>query len=285
LRCQHRLPGGRVLCFDEHNPDGAVTVFHFHGAPGARVDAAIFRPPPGGVRVIAPDRPGLGGSSPQPQRHLLDWPRDVAALADALGVARFAALGWSGGAPYALACAHMLGDRVRAVGLVGALPPLAEPSVAEALGSGRRLLELARSVPAAALAQLRAVALLARTPWLARASLRAMFAGADREVLERPDVLRAMLDSLAAAFAAGAEGARVDLAILGGRWGFDPAATRQPVALWHGEADRNAPVELGRWLAAAIPGCRATFFPGEGHLSLPARHGRRILEELAGLAA
>ena len=39
-----------------------------------------------------------------------------------------------------------------------------------------------------------------------------------------------------------------------------------PVYLWQGEADANVPPAMGRYLAAKIPGCRATFYPGEGHL-------------------
>ena len=51
-------------------------------------------------------------------RRLLDWPADVRQLADELGLERFAILGWSGGGPYALACAWSMPDRVAAVGLI-----------------------------------------------------------------------------------------------------------------------------------------------------------------------
>jgi len=285
LRRLHRLPTGRSLCFDEHNPGGARPVFYFHGAPSARVDFRLFdvarELPRLDLRVLAVDRPGLGGSGAQARRHLLDWPRDVAALADGLGLDRFAVLGWSGGGPYALACGHVLGERVTAVGVVSSLAPLGAPGLAAALGPNRRFLQLARDFPAATLLQLRAIARLARTPWLAQASLRALFSGRDREALESPEVARAVVDYIAEAMAQGGAGAQEDLAILAGRWGFDPAAVARPVVLFHGEADRNAPVELGRYLAGVIPGCRATFLRDEGHLSIVARHGRAILEALA----
>ena len=279
------LSDGRALCCDEHNPGGETPVLYFHGAPSARVDFRLFAAGDAlealGLRVVAVDRPGMGGSTLQPRRHLLDWPRDVAQLAAALGLERFAVLGWSGGGPYALACAHLLPDQVIAVGLVSSLAPLAEPALAAALGPGRRVLELARALPAATMLQLRAVARVARTPWLAQASLRAMFSGADAAAVGRPEVARDVLGYLTEALASGPEGAQLDLAVLAGRWGFAPAAVRAPVALWHGEIDRNAPVELGRWLAAAIPGCQASFVPGAGHVSLVVDHGRRILAELA----
>ena len=45
---------------------------------------------------------------PQPGRSLLDWPRDVAELADHLGIERFSIVAWSGGGPYGLACGFAL---------------------------------------------------------------------------------------------------------------------------------------------------------------------------------
>jgi pimeloyl-ACP methyl ester carboxylesterase len=70
------------------------------------------------VRVVSTDRPGYGGSSPQAGRGLADWPAHVAALADHLGVERFAVLGASSGGPYAVACAALLPDRVASAGVV-----------------------------------------------------------------------------------------------------------------------------------------------------------------------
>ena len=57
--------------------------------------------------------------------------------------------------------------------------------------------------------------------------------------------------------------------------------TLQPVHLWQGEMDRNAPPAMGRYLAAAIPQCRATFYPNEGHVSLIVNHAAEILRVLA----
>ena len=73
--------------------------------------------------MISPDRPGVGRSDPKPGRALLDWPADVSSLADALGIERFALLGWSAGGPYALACAFALPDRVKAVALIASAIP------------------------------------------------------------------------------------------------------------------------------------------------------------------
>src|SRR3712207_3027181 len=86
----------------------------------------LFRSPAAlGIRLLAVDRPAIGLSDPQPRRTLLAWPRDIREMADALGIQRFSVLGWSGGGPYALACAYAMPDRIVAAGLVSAPAPLA----------------------------------------------------------------------------------------------------------------------------------------------------------------
>jgi len=102
---------GRALVFREYGaPDGAP-VLYFHGWPGSRLDFAANDAiaASAGVRVIAVDRPGMRGSDFQRSRRVLDWPADVASLADALGLDRFAVLGFSFGGPYARACGYVPG--------------------------------------------------------------------------------------------------------------------------------------------------------------------------------
>jgi pimeloyl-ACP methyl ester carboxylesterase len=66
-----------------------------------------------------------------------------------------------------------------------------------------------------------------------------------------------------------------------GPWEFRPQEITIAVHLWHGEADRDAPIAMGRYLAVAIPKCDAAFSPGEGHLSVFMNHPRDILEVFA----
>ena len=73
-----------------------------------------------------------------------------------------------------------------------------------------------------------------------------------------------------------------DVGLMGRPWGFDLAAITVKVLLWQGERDRNVPASHGRYLAGALPTCRATFYPDEAHLSLPLNHQREILSALAG---
>jgi pimeloyl-ACP methyl ester carboxylesterase len=83
------------------------------------------------VRVIAPERPGFGLSTFDETHRVSDWPSSIRALAAHLGIDRFAVLGGSGGAPYALACAHALpADMISAVGLLAPAAPWIEGDLA-----------------------------------------------------------------------------------------------------------------------------------------------------------
>src|SRR5215510_3131644 len=99
------LPDGRRLAYAEYGDPQGHPTFYFHGLPGSRLEAVLAAESAAqaGIRLVASDRPGVGGSDPQPRRTLLDWPADVVQLADRIGVARFSIIGVSGGAPYAAA--------------------------------------------------------------------------------------------------------------------------------------------------------------------------------------
>jgi pimeloyl-ACP methyl ester carboxylesterase len=105
--------------------DREHSVFVMHGTPGSGLlyrrwldDAAAH-----GIRLISYDRPGYGGSSDDPGRSIADCAAEVGAIADELGIDRMGVWGWSGGGPYALACAAMLPDRVVASALLASGAP------------------------------------------------------------------------------------------------------------------------------------------------------------------
>lgn len=100
--------GNRVVRYCPYGPQDGTPVISHNGTPSTRwkrqdVIAAIER---AGVRLLAYDRPGYGGSTRQPGRRVADAAEDARLLADALGWERFAAHGHSGGGPFALACAR-----------------------------------------------------------------------------------------------------------------------------------------------------------------------------------
>ena len=122
------LVDGRTLHVYDAPPDDAdarLTVFWHHGTPntGAPPEPLLPAAAQRTIRWVSHDRPGYGGSTPQPGRDVASAATDVAAIADALGIERFAVMGHSGGGPHALACAALLPERVLGAVIVAGLAP------------------------------------------------------------------------------------------------------------------------------------------------------------------
>src|SRR5438876_7760468 len=144
------LRDGRVLGYAEYDDPSGKPVFFFHGLPGSRrqrhPDDSIAIEL--GARIITLDRPGYGFSDFQPGRTLLNWPDDVAQLADALHIEQFAAIGLSGGGPYLLSCAHKMPERITSATVISGMGPVDHPEAMKGMmGSMRLGLGLARRVP------------------------------------------------------------------------------------------------------------------------------------------
>jgi pimeloyl-ACP methyl ester carboxylesterase len=123
-----------------------------------------------GVRAITLDRPGIGGSDPKAEHRVADWPADVIALADALGIDRFGVIGNSAGAPYALACAALIPERLTGVAMTNSASAMIylaredlEVRAAVLDGDDERIMDLLASDPEAAAREVVAVG----TEWVA----------------------------------------------------------------------------------------------------------------------
>jgi pimeloyl-ACP methyl ester carboxylesterase len=128
-----QLSDGRSLAFTDIGEIGRPCLMFFHGAPSSRLRVAYLENEivAAGVRVISPDRPSYGRSSPQPGRSMAAWSRDVASLADALAIERFAVAGHSSGGPYAVACAALLPHRVWGLVTLGGVTDMGWPGAWE----------------------------------------------------------------------------------------------------------------------------------------------------------
>ena len=277
------LDDGRVLAFDEWGDRSGEPVFSFHGGVSSRLDASPLHEAckENGVRLIAPDRPGCGHSDPAPKRRLLDWPRDVAELANALGIDRFGVMGWSLGSQYAAACAYSLPGRViRAAILAGVVPFEIQPSRAGMVWFDRWLLTLCRWAPPLAGFGLRVALEVPPLAWMQRVIYRDGNY-ADREALRRDPSPTWAAETIREAVRAGARGVIRDYRIWREPWGFGLEQLDVEVGIWQGDADAMTPVADAELLAARIPGARLAVCPGEGHVSLQRNHGAEAAAWLA----
>lgn len=281
-----RLADGRALAYAAHGPASGRPVLYFHGTPGSKHnwflnhDEDLLEEL--GLRVLAIDRPGLGHSTFQAGRTLHDWPEDVREFADRAALDRFAVLGYSCGAPYALACAVRLGEQVTQTIVVSGYADANHPDLASTRAQQNlQILRLGADRPWSSRAIYRTMGTMARiAPGLFVRQALTTMPPADRQVLSQPPVRQAFLTMLHETLRQGPGGVQLDSAIVASPWDLPLDRISSPVTLWHGTEDRNAPPVMARHLAERIPGAELHVVRGEGHLSLVHRHAPDILRAM-----
>ncbi len=274
------LRDGRRLGYAEHGNPSGKPVFLFHGTPGSR----LFHHPDESIaisldtRIVTIDRPGFGLSDSRPNRTLSDWPDDVLQLADALGIDRFAVIGYSGGGPFAAACAAKIVHRLTVVALISSMAPLDASGVATGMNLPlQTMLNLAReSQPLSQLSWWVTSHLYSKSPERLFGLESTFAAGSDKAVPDQIPVIEMLKDDLREAFRCGTDAAALEFALLAKPWGFRLNDINIPVYVWHGEEDKNTPVSMGKYLAKTLPNCHAVFLKREGH-DLIYRHWAEIL--------
>ena len=240
--------------------ENALTVFWHHGTPniGAPPEPLFPIPKKLGVRWVSYDRPGYGGSSPVPDRDVASAAADVAHIADALGVQKFAVMGHSGGGPHALACAALLGERVLgAVSIAGLAPYRAEG------------LEWFAGVASAASLRAAAAGRAAKEKYEASAEH-----DSEVDVLTLRDHAALaeawswLLEVVNPAVEAGPDALIDDDLAYVAPWGFDPVQIAAPVLLLHGDQDRMVPASHCAWLERRLPRAELRLYPDDGHISV-----------------
>jgi pimeloyl-ACP methyl ester carboxylesterase len=275
---------GRKLGVSEYGDPLGKPLFYFHGCPGSRLEGGLTHGTALalGLRVICIDRPGYGLSPMERRRALADWPNDVQALSRILGLGPFGVLGVSGGGPYAAACAAALPDQVVVAGLVCSMAPLECCPVTRGMWPLiRGLFWMAKNAPEITRIMLRiAGRMILINPSGALSLLRVLAPSPDDQALASRDVREVLSESLREALRQSTDGAAFDLLLYQRPWNVSLEAIRVPVLLWHGEKDVTVPVEMGRYLARTIPGCKAFFHAREGHISLAVQRMEEILSAL-----
>ncbi|MFF2851768.1 alpha/beta fold hydrolase [Streptomyces sp. NPDC058001] len=253
------LGGGRRGRFYDSGGDGTVVFWH-HGTPNIGAPPAPLFPASSrlGIRWVSYDRPGYGGSSARSGRDVASVAGDVALVADALGIERFAVMGHSGGGPHALGCAALLPERVTGVVSVAGLAPF------DAEG-----LDWFAGMSASGVAGLRAAVAGREAKEAYEASAEfdpEMFTPADHAALD--GVWSWFEKVVGPALASGPGGLIDDDLAYVAPWGFDPGQVTAPVLLLHGAQDRIAPVAHARWLADRCASAELRVSASDGHISV-----------------
>jgi len=254
------LPDGRSLvAYDTGAPDttARLTLVWHHGSPhtGVPYEPLLSMAAGRGIRLVTYARPGYGNSSPAEGRAVASAAADVAAVADALEIRRFAGMGASGGGPHALACAALLGDRVVATVTFASPAPysdsfdwfaeMADPKALQAARMGRparaQLAEIEEFDPT----------VFTDNDW---AALRGEWAAVGEDAGQ--------------ASSTGPDGLIDDDVAFAKPWRVDVSAITSPVLLVQGGADRMVPAAHAQSLLGTIPTAELWLRPRDGHVSV-----------------
>ncbi|KAI4650656.1 hypothetical protein J4E93_003013 [Alternaria ventricosa] len=260
------LPDGRKLGYAQYGSPTGHTIFYHHGLPGSRIEAASYKhiALELGLRIIAVDRPGIGLSTPHPQRTLLDCPRDLRCLVDHLQLESYSVLGASGGGSYTLACAAALpASQLKCVSVVCGVGPMdigmKGADILHQLGipygwkyAPAFLTKWFLSRDAFGRMDLSDEERFQRV--LDPSNLASIKDPRDRELMADEDLVRLMLRSTREARAQGFDGIAVDGKVICSDWGFRVEDIRKdlPVQLWYGKDDCFVPANHGVQIAARL---------------------------------
>jgi pimeloyl-ACP methyl ester carboxylesterase len=267
-----RLRDGRALEYvDLGDPDGAPVLLG-HGTSGTAGVAAVIADTAHarGVRLVAPSRPGYGASTAS-LPGLASVAVDALELADRLGLGRFAALGISGGGPFALALGIVAPDRITSVIVhagTAAHYELTPPTDADA-EERRAMGKLAAGDLEGAVVAMTAAADVDFDPLRGlsatelQEALAAMVPAGETWLDDHPAAGTAFHQDFLRAIGTSAGYVR-DVLSWGGAWDVDLSAIRPPVRLVAGETDRMVPAAHAEWLRARMPEADLVVVPG-GH--------------------
>nr|WP_170326612.1 alpha/beta hydrolase [Ruegeria arenilitoris] len=283
---QITLRDGRTLAFSTYGDPNGTPVIFSHGF----CDSHVIRHPDDsltaslGVRWIAADEPGIGGSSPKKGRKMVDWGADMEDLADHLGLDTFNVAGHSGGGPHALAVAFHMPERVRKVALASPVAPFDKPGVAKML-----VLKDLKTI-----AKLRHLTFLIR--WLERTgakkalkdipsyveSLVDQMPNEAKTMLRNPEQQAVFEENFRLGYLQHEEGA-FEMTMALWDWGFSPSDIQQPVEIFYGTADDIFSPEMPRYLCSELPNCTAHEWPDAGHFGFVDRE--RWIEFVGAVAS
>jgi len=268
------LPDGRTLAYMDRGPRTGTPVFHFHSFQGSRLermaadDNLLAKL---NIRLISPDRPGIGLSTPERDRTVAGWAADVRQLAGHLlePGQPFSILGFSAGATYALGCGQLPG--LRAISLAGSL------GLPHLIANWRRFSQETRHILLSAkLANFRSATFL-RIEKMHRDRLlnhwesyfeevKRGLSTEDQRILSRPEVEESFRQNRRESYAQGPGYLLQEVQALYSDPLIDLAhLSACTVLITHGIDDKVVPIEVARDLHARIPGSGFQALPRCGH--------------------
>lgn len=265
------LQDGRALEYAEYGDPQGDDLLFFHGFIGSyhQASPAHEAAKQHGFRLIAPNRAGIGHSSPNETRTIVERMDDVRQLLEKLGIDDFGVVGVSGGSPYALAAAHVFQTRVKTIAAISGMGTIADPELlAQMEPSRRRILKLGKFPLLAQLYLAWQMRGYKKNPEAFLDVLIRRWPQADQKLFERQELRTMFLGDLenTLGIGTGTKGLARELQRYF-HWGFDPQGIQQKAHLWHGTDDRVVPSIMSEFMAKKLQNSEVSLHAG-GHFMI-----------------
>lgn len=268
----HSLKDGRTLSYMEFGDPTGHPVFYAHGGPGSRLEGKLFHEEAlrRKYRFITTDRPGMGESTYLSKRKLLDYPRDIAELADALGIGKFGVMGWSGGGAHTTVCGYAIPERLLFNMSFAGYTNFAEmPGAEEYLESKMDQVSVGLSKKHPRLFKIFFDLMNVSEKFMPESTYKAFMkelCESDQKIAAEQDFRKLFMESQAEAFRQGSQGVTTDAAVHYVDWGFKLEQISFNLHVFHGTEDHLVPLEFGQHISKNVPHCELHIMKGEGHL-------------------
>lgn len=264
-----KLRDGRTLGFSEYGDLDGVPMIGCHPITGCRLqnhpNERITRSL--GVRLIVPDRPGFGLSSPLRERNYSDWAKDVGELLDHLNIDDAMVLGYCGGAPFAISCAIELHERIKKLILVSPVTPYDKIDLLFGLSSHNRMfVNIASQLPNSIykIGQIFARGVV-RNPERYFDEIINNLCATDAAALNEPEFMKNFSSALSESLRQGPHEFTYEQLLLANDWGLNMSKVPCETHIWHGDQDKHVPVEYAKKFYADFPSARFHLIPDYGH--------------------
>lgn len=281
------LPDGRKLAYAEFGKPDGYPVLYFHGTPSSRLEPLLYGDDiffQLGLRVISPDRPGMGQSDFQSQRGYSDWPKDVVCLIEAIGLDQFSVLGISGGGGYAAVCAAKIPEKLSKVVIASGAWRIDSEAIRTIGFPLNMMWQVTAHTPILLPFVIKYLSKLMSQPpkggFDQDSTPNNIMPAVDNAVMVQPGRIEINQLILSETLKQGTKGPAWDMRLYVREWDFDPAETQIPLTLFHGEQDRNFPLILVQRVAKNLPHTQLVTCPEDGHLSTQVNHFDEIAKAL-----
>ena len=283
------LNDGRTLGYIDTGDSKGKPLFLFHGFHSSRLEAKCLEQEmyDKGIRLICFDRPGMGISTFQENRKVLDIVGDTIALAESLGIQKFSVLGVSSGAKYALACASTIPERLNSCNVFAGASPI-EFMTDDMPKFNRFFIALIQRFPSLIYPVFWILyGRLSKQPSKSDqflANITQVLDDVDKKLFEDKKIKENLLNAFHESYAQGSKGVAYDASfdIQRSSWGFNLEEINfNPIHFWHGRLDKGVPFSMTKQMIDKIPHATLTFYPEEGHLSLIFNKRDEIMDLLA----